>query len=90
VQHRAFTPKPVWSPDTPNAIPFRSGWQDVPDNTVFDNGFKVQWELFLKHVAIGTDFPWNLFEGAKGVQMAELGMRSWKERRWLDVPDLAL
>jgi predicted dehydrogenase len=90
VQHRSFTPKPVWSPDTPNAIPFRSAWQDVPDNTVFDNGFKVQWELFLKHVATDAPFPWDLLEGAKGVQMAELGLRSWRERRWLDVPELAL
>lgn len=88
VQHRSITPKPVWSPDTPNAIPFRSSWQDVPDNMVFDNGFKVQWELFLKHVVIDTPFQWTLREGAKGVQLAELGIQSWHERRWLDVPQL--
>ncbi len=90
VQHRSFTPKPVWSPDTPNSIPFRSSWQDVPDNALFENGFKLQWELFLKHVALDTPFPWDLREGAKGVQMAELGLRSWRERRWLDVPELPL
>jgi len=90
VQHRSITPKPVWSPDTPNAIPFRSSWQDVPDNMVYDNGFKVQWELFLKHVAIDTPFRWTLREGAKGVQLAELGIQSWRERRWLDVPELPL
>ena len=90
VQHRSITPKPVWSPDTPNAIPFRSSWQDVPDNMVYDNGFKVQWELFLKHVAIDTPFKWTLREGAKGVQLAELGIQSWQERRWLDVPELPL
>jgi len=88
VQHRSMTPKPVWSPDTPNAIPFRSSWQEVPDNMVFDNGFKVQWELFLKHVALDTPFQWTLREGAKGVQLAELGIQSWHERRWLDVPPL--
>jgi predicted dehydrogenase len=90
VQHRSITPKPVWSPDTPNAIPFRSSWQDVPDNMVYDNGFKVQWELFLKHVALDTPFQWTLREGAKGVQLAELGIQSWRERRWLDVPELPL
>ena len=90
VQHRSITPKPVWSPDTPNAIPFRSSWQDVPDNMVYDNGFKVQWELVLKHVAIDTPFRWTLREGAKGVQLAELGIQSWRERRWLDVPELPL
>jgi hypothetical protein len=36
----------------------------------------------------GTPFPWNLLEGAKGVQLAELGQRSWVERRWVDVPPL--
>src|SRR5918911_799166 len=44
VQHRATTPRPVWNPDVPNPIPFRAGWQEVPDNAVFDNAFKVQWE----------------------------------------------
>ena len=57
---------------------------------MFDNGFKAQWELFLKHVACNEPFPWSLLEGAKGVQLAELGFRSWRERRWLDVPDLTI
>ena len=87
-QHRANTPRPVWNPDVPNPIDFRSTWMDVPNNQEFTNGFKVQWELFLRHVAEGTPFPWDLREGAKGVQLAELGLRSWEERRWLDVPEL--
>ena len=90
VQHRATTPKAVWNPDLPNPIPFRAGWQDVPDNTVFDNGFKVQWEQFLRHVADDAPFQWDLLAGAKGVQLAELGLRSWRERRWLDVSDLTI
>jgi predicted dehydrogenase len=89
-QHRATTPKAVWNPDLPNMIPFRAGWQDVPDNMVFDNGFKVQWEQFLRHVADDAPFEWDLLAGAKGVQLAELGLRSWRERRWLDVPDLSI
>lgn len=89
-QSRVTTPKPVWNPDVPNVIPFREGWQDVPDNTDFDNGFKVQWELFLRHVAEDAPFRWDLLEGAKGVQLAELGLQSWKERCWKDVPELAL
>jgi predicted dehydrogenase len=87
-QSRVSTPKPVWNPDIPQPIDFYAGWQDVPDNNAFDNAFKVQWELFLKHVAGEGDFRWGLLEGAKGVQLAELGLRSWKERRWLDVPSL--
>ena len=60
----------------------------MPDNDELDNGFKAQWTRFLRHVACDEPFPWDLLEGAKGVQLAELGMRSWRERRWLDVPDL--
>ncbi len=56
----------------------------------FDNGFKVQWELFLRHVAEDAPFRWTLLEGAKGVQLAELGLKSWKERCWVDVPKLSL
>ncbi len=89
VQHRSVTPKPTWNPDVPNAIDFYGDWQVVPDNTNFDNGFKTQWELFLTHVVCDTPFDHTLLEGAKGVQLAELGLRSWKERRWLEVPELA-
>lgn len=89
-QHRANTPKPVWNPDIPNPFHFREHWAEVPDNLLFDNAFKVQWELFLRHVACDEPFPWDFLAGARGVQMAELGLRSWQERRWLDVPDLAL
>jgi predicted dehydrogenase len=90
IQHRAATPKPVWNPDIPSPIDFWQTWQDVPDNAVFDNGFKVQWEMFLRHVAEDAPFRWDLLEGAKGVQLAELGLRSWAERRWVDVPELSL
>jgi predicted dehydrogenase len=89
-QHRANTPKPVWNPDIPSPIDFWQSWQDVPDNALFDNGFKIQWEQFLRHVAEDAPFRWDLLEGAKGVQLAELGLRSWRERRWMDVPELSL
>jgi predicted dehydrogenase len=88
IQHRAVTPKPVWNPDVPNPFDFYADWQDVPDNTVFDNAFKVQWELFLRHVVLDEPFRWDLRQGAKGVQLAELGVRSWHERRWQSVPEL--
>jgi predicted dehydrogenase len=90
VQHRAATPKPVWNPDIPQSISFTENWQVVPDNAVFGNGFRAQWELFLRHVACGAPFPWDLREGAKGLQLAEIAHKSWQERRWIDVPDLKL
>lgn len=89
VQSRVNTPRAIWNPDIPNTIDFRSQWMDVPDNGEFENAFKVQWELFLKHVACDTSFPWDLLAGARGVQLAELGLQSWHERRWVDVPPLA-
>ncbi|MEX2540553.1 MAG: Gfo/Idh/MocA family oxidoreductase [Trueperaceae bacterium] len=89
VQHRAMTPKPVWNPDAPNPIDFRSDWNEVPDNEPFGNGFKTQWELFLKHVAANAPYRHTLLEGAKGVQLAELGMESWRTGCWLEVPELA-
>ncbi len=88
VQHDANTPRPVWNPDIPSPIDFRAGWVDVPTNRLFDNAFKAQWALFLRHVALDEPFRWDLKEGAKGVQMAELGLESWEKRAWVNVPDL--
>lgn len=85
-QHRTNTPKPVWNPDQPQTIDFYKTWQDVPDNVVYDNGFKAQWEMFVRHLAEDAPWPYGLMEGVKGVQLAELGLKFWKERRWLDVP----
>jgi len=87
-QHRINTPKPVWNPDVPNPIDFRSCWQEVPDNASFDNAFKVQWEMFLRFVAADTPYIHDLVEGARGVQLAELALKSSKEGRWFDVPEL--
>ena len=88
VQSAAETPKPVWNPDIPQPIDFYKGWQQVPNNLPYDNAFKIQWELFLRHVALDEPFRWTLREGAKGVQLAELGMQSWREGKWMEVPAL--
>ena len=88
-QHRVNTPRPVWNPDVPNPIDFYANWHEVPDNGEFDNAFKVQWEGFLRHVVDGAPFVHDFFEGAKGVQLSELGMASWEQGKWLDVPALA-
>ncbi|MEQ9637315.1 MAG: Gfo/Idh/MocA family oxidoreductase [Devosia marina] len=87
-QHRVNTPKPVWNPDQPQTMNFFNDWEEVPDNWPSDNGFKAQWEMFLRHVAEDAPWEYGLEAGAKGVQLAELGLKSWEERRWLDVPKL--
>jgi predicted dehydrogenase len=89
VQHRSLTPKPVWNPDLPVSDAFRDQWQEVPDNEEFDNGFKEQWEMFLRHVAEDAPYTWDLWAGARGVQLAELGLRSSREGRRIEIPELA-
>ncbi|MET7618112.1 Gfo/Idh/MocA family oxidoreductase [Streptomyces sp. NPDC005408] len=89
-QHRSATPKPVWNPDLPATESFRDQWQEVPDNGEFENGFKAQWELFLRHVALGEPYHWDLLAGARGVQLAELGLKSSAEGRRFEVPELSL
>jgi predicted dehydrogenase len=88
IQPRAATPKPVWNPDVRQPMDFFAQWQEVPDNETYDNGFKAQWEAFIRHVCDDAPFRWDLLAGARGVQLAELGMKSWAERRWIDVPAL--
>lgn len=89
VQHDSATPKPVWNPDIESPIDYYAGWTRMPTRDPADNAFKAQWELYLRHVAEDAPFRWDLLEGAKGVQLAELGMRSWTDKRWETVPELA-
>ena len=88
-QHRMNTPRPVWNPDEPQTMKFVDQWATVPDTEVFGNGFRLQWEDFIRHVVADTPWHHDLFEGAKGVQLAELALQSWGERRWVDVPVLS-
>lgn len=89
-QSRVNTPRPVWNPDVRQTMNFIDQWQDVPDTETYDNGFKIQWEAFIRHVVEDAPYRWTLPEGAKGVQLVEAALQSWKERRWVDVPSLAL
>ena len=87
-QHYGTTPRPVWNPDIDSPLNYFDGWQKVPEQDSFDNAFKVQWELFLRHVVKDEPFRWGLLEGAKGVQLAEKGIESWKKRAWVQIPEL--
>jgi predicted dehydrogenase len=88
IQHYGNTPKPVWNPDIAQPIDFFEGWSKVPEQETYDNAFKAQWELFLKHVVKDDPFPWDLREGAKGVQLAEKGLETWSKRCWVNIPEL--
>ncbi len=87
VQSRADTPTPVWNPDVESPINFFEDWQEVRPGEEFDNAFKTQWEIFLRHVVAEEPFPWTLREGARGVQLAELSWQSVEQGRWVEVPE---
>jgi len=88
IQSAAATPLAVWNPDVDNPHDFHDDWTPVPDRGGYDNAFKAEWELFLRHIVLGERFPWDLLEGAKGVQLAELALDSWGRRAWVDVPEM--
>ena len=85
IQARQATPRPVWNPDEKRTHDFYADWQKLPENAVYDNGFKEQWEMFIRHVCEDAPYKYTLLEGAKGVQLAECALQSWRERRWIDV-----
>ena len=87
-QHHGATPRPTWNPDIDSPINFFDNWTRVPAQQVFDNAFKVQWEMFLRHVVKDEPWEFSLLEGAKGVQLAEKGLESWAKRAWVDLPEL--
>lgn len=88
VQDRAATPSPVWNPDEPQTIDFFGTWTEYGADQTFDNGFKLEWEAFIRALYMNEPFHWNLLEGAKGVQLAEAAQQSWDERRWIDLENL--
>jgi predicted dehydrogenase len=88
IQPAHATPRPTWNPDVHSPMNFFDQWMKVPGQQEYDNAFKAQWELFLRHVVKGEPFPWSLLEGAKGVQLAEKGIESWRTRAWVDLPEL--
>ncbi|MCG9129899.1 Gfo/Idh/MocA family oxidoreductase [Candidatus Poribacteria bacterium] len=88
IQPLSGTPRPVWNPDIEQPIKFYDGWLKMPEQETYENAFRAQWELYLRHVVNDEPFPWNLLEGAKGVQLADKGMEAWKSRQWVDIPEL--
>ena len=85
-QHRGLCPRPVWNPDIPNEHDFLGQWQPVPLDGEPANAFRLQWEMFVRHVLEDGPFPHDLHAGARGVRVAELAARSSAERRRVEVP----
>ena len=85
IQPAAATPKPIWNPDAGSETDYYSDWTLMPENIEYDNAFKAQWELYLKHIVCDTPFRWDLREGVKGVELAEKAVESWEKRAWVTV-----
>lgn len=83
IQSAAATPKPVWNPDIEQPINFYESWQRLPNAVEYDNAFKIQWELFIRHCVSDEPFPWDLRSAAAGVCLAEAGNRSAQQQRWV-------
>jgi len=90
VQHSATTPRALWNPDTKDPNNYLEGWQEIPETVSFENAFKIQWEMYLRYVLEGAPFPHDFLQAARGLQIVEAGMRSWRERNWQDVPALTV
>jgi predicted dehydrogenase len=88
IQPRNATPKPVWNPDLPETHDYSADWIEVPTNEVFDNGFKAQWEQFLRHVLEDAPHPYDFMAGASGVRLAEAGLASSATGRRIDLDPL--
>ncbi len=88
VQLRAKTPRTVWNPDAPDANAYRDAWERVETRATYDNAFKVQWEMFLRHVLEDAPFPHGFWQAARALQLVEAGMRSCAERSWIEVPEM--
>jgi predicted dehydrogenase len=88
-QHRANTPRPTWNPDVITTEAFREQWQEVPDNVPPENGFKLQWEQFIRHVVEDAPHPYDFAAGARGVRLAEAALVSSAEGRRVDLAGAA-
>jgi predicted dehydrogenase len=88
VQHRSATPRPVWNPDLAEQTPYVAGWQEVPDNGSFDNGFKAQWEEFLRSVLGDGEHRHDFWSGVRGVRLARAAAQSSDEGRLVRLAEL--
>jgi predicted dehydrogenase len=86
IQPRAHTPLPVWNPDVPTDLDFRSQWVQIPDNQQFANGFRAQWEQFLLDVESGRPHQYDFMAGVRGLQLVEAGYQSSNEGRRVELP----
>src|SRR5919112_82439 len=89
-QPRKVTPKPGWKPDLSEEHDYARDWIEVPDNDAVENGFKTQWEQFIRYVVEDGSYEFDLLAGARGVQLAEAGLGSSRTGARVELPELVL
>jgi len=89
IQPRDATPRPTWNPDLPDTHDYAADWMTVPDNDAIENGFKIQWEQFIRHVVEDGPHPYDLLAGARGVRLAEAGLESSRTGSRVDLLELS-
>ena len=78
VQHRVNTPKPVWNPDLVSPTTFLATGKRSRKTKPTKMDSKCSGKNFCVMLLTGAPFPYTLLEGAKGVQLAEAGLKSWR------------
>ncbi len=88
-QANVNTPRPIWNPDARVNADYFADWQLMPDTQAFTNAFRIEWEMFIRHLFGEGEWRHGLLEGAKGLQLVEAAHRSNRERKWIDLEKLA-
>ncbi|WP_228265885.1 Gfo/Idh/MocA family protein [Microlunatus elymi] len=86
IQPRTATPRPTWNPDVKDDHDYLADWHQVPETTPMGNGFRAQWEDFIRHVLDDGPHPYDFRSGARGVRLAELALRSSAGGKRIEVP----
>ncbi len=87
-QSHVNTPRPVWNPDNRANANYFDDWLTVPDTQEFTNAFRIEWEMFIRHLYGEGQWRHGLVEGAKGLQLVAAAHRSNKEKRWIELDKL--
>jgi predicted dehydrogenase len=88
-QSMANTTHAQWSRDGAPPLDYARDWELMPHEPPYPNPYRVQWEQFLRHVAVDAPFPWDMAAGVQTLQYAAGCMQSWSERRWVDLSPLS-
>jgi predicted dehydrogenase len=67
---------------------YRAPWREVAPSGPYGNPYRIGWEAFLRHVAVGAPLRATFAAGIRDVALAEACSRSHKEAQWvkLDAP----